>query len=144
MSHYGYSPDYYRYGYYSPTWGYDPYGFAWGPRGTIRYTTTYRRHPRPSVLNPYWSGWDWHRTDWKKGHWSWRDGRDGRRGRRFVALGPPPGARTQHQQREEREQGETLPTLSAGAGTSTHAWIIPSGSGRSRGRPCHPPSGSLK
>lgn len=77
VSHYGYSPDYYRYGYYSPTWGYDPYGFAWGPRGTIRYTTTYRRHPRPSVLNPYWSGWDWHRTDWRKGHWSWRDGRDG-------------------------------------------------------------------
>lgn len=94
VSHYGYSPDYYRYGYYSPTWGYDPYGFAWGPRGTIRYTSTYRRHPRPSVLNPYWSGWDFRRTDWRHGHWSWRgtgdwrehrggrggDGRDGRGG----------------------------------------------------------------
>lgn len=75
--HYGYSPDYHRYGYYSPTWGYDPYGFAWGPRGTIRYTTTYRRHPRPSVINPYWAGWDWHRSDWRHGHWSWRDGRHG-------------------------------------------------------------------
>ena len=80
VSHYGFSPDYYRYGYYSPTWGYDPYGFAWGPRGTIRYTTSYRRHPRPSVLNPYWSGWDWHRADWRRGHWSWRDGRDGHGG----------------------------------------------------------------
>lgn len=91
VSHYGFSPDYYRYGYYSPTWGYDPYGFAWGPRGTIRYTTTYRRHPRPSILNPYWSGWDYRRTDWRRGHWSWRGdddhwrdhrgGRDGRDGR---------------------------------------------------------------
>ncbi|OYW84528.1 MAG: hypothetical protein B7Z22_10475, partial [Hyphomonas sp. 32-62-5] len=86
VSHYGYSPDYYRYGYYSPAWGYDPYGFAWGPRGTIRYTSTYRRHPRPSVLNPYWSGWDFRRTDWRHGHWSWRgtgdwrDHRDGRGG----------------------------------------------------------------
>ena len=77
VSHFGYSPDYYRYGYYSPAWGYDPYGFAWGPRGTIRYTTTYRRHPRPSVINPYWIGWDWHRNDWRRGHWSWRDGRRG-------------------------------------------------------------------
>ncbi len=77
VSHYGYSPDYYRYGYYSPTWGYDPYGFAWGPRNTIRYTTTYRRHPRPSVLNPYWSGWDWRPSDWRRGNWSWRDGRRG-------------------------------------------------------------------
>jgi hypothetical protein len=77
VSHYGYSPDYHRYGYYSPTWGYDPYGFAWGPRGTIRYTTTYRRHPRPSVINPYWTGWDWRRSDWRHGHWSWRDGRHG-------------------------------------------------------------------
>lgn len=75
VSHYGYSPDYHRYGYYSPTWGYDPYGFAWGPRGTIRYTTSYRRHPRPSVINPYWSGWDWRPSDWRRGHWSWRDGR---------------------------------------------------------------------
>ena len=88
VSHYGYSPDYHRYGYYSPTWGYDPYGFAWGPRGTIRYTTTYRRHPRPSVINPYWTGWDWRRSDWRHGHWSWRDGghgddwRDWRRGDR--------------------------------------------------------------
>lgn len=77
VSHYGYSPDYYRYGYYSPTWGYDPYGFAWGPRGTIRYTTSYRRHPRPSVINPYWSGWDRRPSDWRHGHWSWRDGRNG-------------------------------------------------------------------
>lgn len=75
--HYGYSPDYLRYGYYSPAWGYDPYGFAWGPRGTIRYTTTYRRHPRPSVINPYWTGWDWRPSDWRRGHWSWRDGRRG-------------------------------------------------------------------
>jgi len=77
VSHYGYSPDYHRYGYYSPTWGYDPYGFAWGPRGTIRYTTSYRRHPRPSVINPYWSGWDWRPSDWRRGSWSWRDGRHG-------------------------------------------------------------------
>ena len=74
ISHYGYSPDYWRYGYYSPTWGYDPYGFAWGPRGTIRYTTTYRRHPRPSIINPYWIGWDFHRPERRHGHWSWRDG----------------------------------------------------------------------
>jgi hypothetical protein len=79
VSHYGYSPDYYRYGYYSPTWGYDPYGFAWGPRGTIRYTTTtYRRLPRPVVINPYWSGWDYRRVDWRRGHWSWRGSDDWR------------------------------------------------------------------
>lgn len=77
VSHFGYSPDYYRYGYYSPTWGYDPYGFAWGPRGTVRYTSVYRRHPRPSVLNSYWTGWDWRPSDWRHGHWSWRDGRHG-------------------------------------------------------------------
>jgi hypothetical protein len=70
--HFGYSSDYYRYGYYDPTWGYDPYGFAWGPRGTVRYTSTYRRHPRPSVINPYWVGWDWRPSDWRHGHWSWR------------------------------------------------------------------------
>lgn len=89
VSHYGYSPDYHRYGYYSPTWGYDPYGFAWGPRGTIRYTSVYRRHPRPSVINPYWTGWNWRSPrDRGRGHsWSWRDGRnddwrrDGRGGR---------------------------------------------------------------
>jgi hypothetical protein len=78
VSHFGYSSDYYRYGYYDPQWGYDPYGFAWGPRGTIRYTSTYRRHPRPSIINPYWIGWDFHRNDWHDGHWSWRDGRDRR------------------------------------------------------------------
>ena len=78
VSHYGFSPDYYRYGYYSPTWGYDPYGFAWGPHGTIRYVSTYRRHPRrPSYVNPYWSGWDHRRTDWRHGNWSWRDGHGG-------------------------------------------------------------------
>ncbi|MEZ5946097.1 MAG: beta/gamma crystallin-related protein [Hyphomonas sp.] len=27
--HYGYSPDYVRYGYYDPRLGYDPYGFGW-------------------------------------------------------------------------------------------------------------------
>ena len=77
VSHFGYSPDYYRYGYYSPTWGYDPYGFAWGPRGTVRYSSVYRRHPRPLVLNAYWTGWDWRPSDWRHGHWSWRDGRHG-------------------------------------------------------------------
>lgn len=76
VSHFGYSDDYYRYGYYSPTWGYDPYGFAWGPRGTTRYTyTTYRRTPRPYVINPYWTGWDYRRPSISTGHWSWRDGR---------------------------------------------------------------------
>jgi len=73
VSHYGYSSDYWRYGYYNPAWGYDPYGFAWSPRGTIRYTYTYRRHPRPSVINPYWIGWDFRRPEWRRGHWSWRD-----------------------------------------------------------------------
>ncbi len=77
VSHFGYSPDYYRYGYYSPSWGYDPYGFAWGPRGKVRYTSVYRRHPRPSVLNSYWTGWDWRPSDWRRGHWSWRDDRHG-------------------------------------------------------------------
>lgn len=74
VSHYGYSPDYWRYGYYSPAWGYDPYGFAWGPRGTIRYTYVYGRHPRPALINPYWIGWDLRRPEWRRGHWSWRDG----------------------------------------------------------------------
>lgn len=78
VTHFGYSPDYYRYGYYNPVWGYDPYGFAWGPRGTVRYTYTYYKPRRPSVINPYWIGWDWHRPSRRDGHWSWRDGRHDR------------------------------------------------------------------
>lgn len=75
VTHFGFSPDYYRYGYYNPVWGYDPYGFAWGPYGTVRYTRTYYRPHRPSVINNYWIGWDWKKPDRKKNHWSWRDGR---------------------------------------------------------------------
>ncbi|MGA1342833.1 MAG: hypothetical protein ACO33A_07265, partial [Hyphomonas sp.] len=63
---------------YSPAWGYDPYGFAWSPRGAVRYTYVYGRHPRPSVINPYWIGWDFRRPEWRRGHWSWRDGRGDR------------------------------------------------------------------
>lgn len=77
VSHFGYSPDYYRYGYYNPVWGYDPYGFAWGPRGTIRYTYTRYKPRRPSIINDYWIGWDWKRPSRRDGHWSWRDGRSG-------------------------------------------------------------------
>ncbi|MFN7178461.1 beta/gamma crystallin-related protein [Hyphomonas sp.] len=77
VSHFGYSPDYYRYGYYNPVWGYDPYGFAWGPRGTVRYTYTRYKPRRPSIINDYWIGWDWKRPSRRDGHWSWRDGRNG-------------------------------------------------------------------
>lgn len=90
VQHYGYSPDYWRFGYYDPRWGYDPYGFAWRPYGGPRYVSyTYRVHPRPVVINTYWKKnwgkshkhWDrrGHRDDWRQKP-NWR-GRDDDRGR---------------------------------------------------------------
>lgn len=64
ISHYGHSPDYWRYGYYDPVWGYDPYGFAWTHHGRRLYpATVVAIHPRPRVLNRYWRKTrdrDWH------------------------------------------------------------------------------------
>lgn len=89
VRHYGFSPDYIRYGYYDPRWGYDPYGFAWSPFGGPRYVSyVYRVHPRPIVINNYWrTNWasshpKWHRRghrdDWRR-NVDWRgDGRDNR------------------------------------------------------------------
>lgn len=55
ITHYGYSPDYWRYGYYDPVWGYDPYGFAWTRHGRRVYPARYYQgHPRPVTLNLYW------------------------------------------------------------------------------------------
>lgn len=66
VQHYGYSPDYWRFGYYDPRWGYDPYGFAWRPYGGPRYVSyTYRVHPRPVIINTYW------KTHWGKSHKHW-------------------------------------------------------------------------
>ena len=89
VQHYGYSPDYWRFGYYDPRWGFDPYGFAWRPSGGPRYVSyTYRVHPRPVVINTYWKKhwgqshkhWDrrGHRDDWRQRP-SW-GGRDDHRG----------------------------------------------------------------
>lgn len=86
--HYGYSPDYWRFGYYDPRWGYDPYGFAWRPYGGPRYVSyTYRVHPRPVVINTYWKKhwgkshkhWDrrGHRDDWRQKP-GWRGRNDDR------------------------------------------------------------------
>ncbi|PKP81297.1 MAG: hypothetical protein CVT79_11605 [Alphaproteobacteria bacterium HGW-Alphaproteobacteria-18] len=77
VQHYGYSPDYWRFGYYDPRWGYDPYGFAWRPIGGPRYVSyVYRVHPRPVIINNYWKKnwgsshkhWDrrGHRDDWRQ------------------------------------------------------------------------------
>ncbi len=89
VQHYGHSPDYLRYGYYDPRWGYDPYGFAWSSIGRPRYVSyVYRVHPRPVVINNYWrKNWatshpKWHRRghrdDWRR-NIDWRgDGRDHR------------------------------------------------------------------
>ena len=107
VQHYGYSPDYWRFGYYDPRWGYDPYGFAWRPYGGPRYVSyTYRVHPRPVVINTYWKKhwgrdhkhWDrrGHRDDWRhrpdwggrgddrgpgRGHGGWDRDRDRDHGR---------------------------------------------------------------
>lgn len=89
VQHYGYSPDYWRFGYYDPRWGYDPYGFAWRPVGGPRYVSyTYRVHPRPVIINTYWKNhwgkshkhWDrrGHRDDWRrKPDWRGDAGRPG-------------------------------------------------------------------
>ena len=88
VQHYGYSPDYWRFGYYDPRWGYDPYGFAWSPFGGPRYVSyVYRVHPRPVIINNYWKkSWSsnhkhWnrrgHRDDWRRSV-DWRGGNDGR------------------------------------------------------------------
>lgn len=93
VQHYGYSPDYWRFGYYDPRWGYDPYGFAWRPYGGPRYVSyTYRVHPRPVVINTYWKShwgkshkyWDrrGHRDDWRrKPDWRGDPGRGPGRGK---------------------------------------------------------------
>ncbi len=70
--HFGFSRNYRRYGYYDPAWGYDPYGFAWGPRGHRRYWHRhYIYHPRPVYINPYWN--DWCHDDWSRDRYRWRD-----------------------------------------------------------------------
>ena len=52
--HYGYSPDYRRYGYYDPRLGYDPYGFGWnsGYSGAY-YGSSYYRRERPPLRGHY-------------------------------------------------------------------------------------------
>lgn len=101
VQHYGYSPDYWRFGYYDPRWGYDPYGFAWRPVGGPRYVSyVYRVHPRPVVINTYWKKnwgqshkhWDrrGHKDDWRhKPSWGGRD--DGRGPGRGSDRGPGRG-----------------------------------------------------
>ena len=52
--HYGYSPDYRRYGYYDPRLGYDPYGFGWhGGYGGYYNTSSYYRRERPPLRGHY-------------------------------------------------------------------------------------------
>ena len=51
--HYGYSPDYRRYGYYDPRLGYDPYGFGWNAYSTPYYSSTYYRRERPGLRGHY-------------------------------------------------------------------------------------------
>lgn len=51
--HYGYSPDYRRYGYYDPRLGYDPYGFGWGGYSRPYYSSTYYRRDRPPLRGHY-------------------------------------------------------------------------------------------
>jgi hypothetical protein len=51
--HYGYSPDYRRYGYYDPRLGYDPYGFGWSGYSQPYYSSTYYRRERPPLRGHY-------------------------------------------------------------------------------------------
>ena len=51
--HYGYSPDYVRYGYYDPRLGYDPYGFGWGGGIGTYYGSTYYHRERPPLRGHY-------------------------------------------------------------------------------------------
>ena len=51
--HYGYSPDYRRYGYYDPRLGYDPYGFGWYGYSQPYYSSTYYRRERPPLRGHY-------------------------------------------------------------------------------------------
>ena len=51
--HYGYSPEYRRYGYYDPRLGYDPYGFGWGGYSRPYYSSTYYRRERPPLRGHY-------------------------------------------------------------------------------------------
>lgn len=111
VQHYGYSPDYWRFGYYDPRWGYDPYGFAWSPFGGPRYVSyIYRVHPRPVIINNYWKkNWSsnhkhWHRRghrdDWRRSV-DWRGGHDGRgRG------GYDRGGRDGNWRRDDRGRGD--------------------------------------
>jgi hypothetical protein len=51
--HYGYSPEYRRYGYYDPRLGYDPYGFGWNSGyGNSYYSSSYHRE-RPPLRGHY-------------------------------------------------------------------------------------------
>jgi len=51
--HYGYSPEYQRYGYYDPRLGYDPYGFGWNSGyGNSYYSSSYHRE-RPPLRGHY-------------------------------------------------------------------------------------------
>lgn len=104
VQHYGYSPDYWRFGYYDPRWGYDPYGFAWRPVGGPRYVSyTYRVHPRPVIINTYWKThwgkshkhWDrrGHREDWRrKPDWRGDPGRGPGRDSGWTGGGRGPGS----------------------------------------------------
>lgn len=51
--HYGYSPDYRRYGYYDPRLGYDPYGFGWTNYSRPYYSSTHRHRERPPLRGHY-------------------------------------------------------------------------------------------
>jgi hypothetical protein len=51
--HYGYSPDYRRYGYYDPRLGYDPYGFGWYGYSQPYYSSTHYRRERPPLRGHY-------------------------------------------------------------------------------------------
>lgn len=51
--HYGYSPDYLRYGYYDPRLGYDPYGFGWHGFGGYRHYDGYYRRDLPPLRGHY-------------------------------------------------------------------------------------------
>ncbi|MEZ6013330.1 MAG: beta/gamma crystallin-related protein [Hyphomonas sp.] len=51
VTHYGYSPDYRRYGYYDPRLGYDPYGFGWNSYGY--YDGGYYRPDPPPLRGHY-------------------------------------------------------------------------------------------
>ncbi len=50
--HYGYSPDYRRFGYYDPRLGYDPYGFGWTTYSRPYYSAD-RRRERPPPRGHY-------------------------------------------------------------------------------------------